>query len=386
MEEKRPSILIVDDTPKNLQVLGNTLKMSDYKVEFAINGFKALEWIGKQSFDLILLDVMMPEMDGYEVCEKIRKDEQYNNLPIIFLTAKTDEESIVHGFKIGAQDYITKPFNTQELLVRVETQLELKMNREKLESVNKWLEDEVKKRTEEIAQANVKLEKANKDLMGLDKAKTDFLTVISNEMRAPLNGILSTMHLLKDQVDSKELVNLISVLDTSVLKLERFSSYALEATALKTNKLELKNTKVNLYSLVEQCVIDLANKQKKQKVAIAYDLDEQIHVEADEKYFGKATRLILSNLLECAAPESEIKVSVANKPEKILIEFSSQGQSFTEDFINHEFEKKDAETNCYNPMGLDFNLVKLIVEAHKGSIFLNNENTGIKFIIELEVN
>jgi DNA-binding response OmpR family regulator len=118
---RKSKILIVDDNPKNIQVLANTLSNSDYEVEYTSNGYDAIDWVNKESFDLILLDVMMPEMDGYETCLKMKENPALKDLPIIFITASTDIESIVKGFDIGAVDYITKPFNKKELLARVNT-------------------------------------------------------------------------------------------------------------------------------------------------------------------------------------------------------------------------------------------------------------------------
>ncbi|TAL58987.1 MAG: response regulator, partial [Bacteroidetes bacterium] len=127
-----PLILIVDDNPKNLQVLGNYLQLEGYLVEFAMNGESALDWIRRAEFDLILLDIMMPGMDGFQVC-KITKNEPLNQkTPIIFLTAKVDTESIVNGFDLGAVDYVIKPFNQKELIARVKTQIEIKRSRDEI--------------------------------------------------------------------------------------------------------------------------------------------------------------------------------------------------------------------------------------------------------------
>ncbi|HOK50531.1 MAG TPA: response regulator, partial [Bacteroidales bacterium] len=131
---------MVDDNPKNLQLLGTTLRNEGFQVEFATNGRIALNWVSKKNFDLILLDIMMPELSGYEVCEQIRKIKEYDDVPIIFLTAKTEKESVVYGFKVGAQDYITKPFDTAELLARVRTHLELRYNKLELKNINHNLE------------------------------------------------------------------------------------------------------------------------------------------------------------------------------------------------------------------------------------------------------
>jgi len=123
---RRFKILIVDDAPKNIQVIANLLGDEEYDISYATNGRQALGHIKENNFDLVLLDVMMPEMNGYEVCREIKKSHMFKDMPIIFITAKTDEESLVEAFDAGAQDYITKPFNAAELLARVRTHLKLK--------------------------------------------------------------------------------------------------------------------------------------------------------------------------------------------------------------------------------------------------------------------
>ncbi len=123
---ERSLVLLVDDNPRNIQLLGNLLN-EYYKTAVALSGFEALAFVRKNRPDLILLDIMMPEMDGFEVCKELKKDTELKEIPVIFLTAKTDSETVVKGFKIGAKDYITKPFNHDELLARVKTHLDLKI-------------------------------------------------------------------------------------------------------------------------------------------------------------------------------------------------------------------------------------------------------------------
>ncbi|MBZ4682755.1 MAG: cyclic di-GMP phosphodiesterase [Fusobacteriaceae bacterium] len=153
MEEllKNQKILIVDDTPENIDVLAGVL--SDYKRTFALNGKKVLEKVFSDNPpDLILLDVMMPEMDGYEVCKILKQDYRSKNIPVIFITAKTNTEDEAYGLSLGAVDYINKPINPEIVKARVKTHLMLKIANEKLEKQNKELEKEVEKRTEKIAQ------------------------------------------------------------------------------------------------------------------------------------------------------------------------------------------------------------------------------------------
>ena len=128
-----PRILVVDDTPENLEIVGRTLEESHFDVYVAHSGQTALELLGKVSVDLVLLDVMMPEMDGFETCQAIKSDPAQRDTPVIFMTAKVDVESVIRGFKLGAADYIRKPFNLLELLARVQTQIELRQLRLRIE-------------------------------------------------------------------------------------------------------------------------------------------------------------------------------------------------------------------------------------------------------------
>ena len=124
--QKRFNILIVDDVPKNIQIIASLLGDEEYNISYATNGRQALEQVVENSFDLVLLDIMMPEMNGYEVCKEIKKIRFANEIPIIFITAKTDEDSLLEAFQAGGQDYVTKPFKAPELMARIKTHLKLK--------------------------------------------------------------------------------------------------------------------------------------------------------------------------------------------------------------------------------------------------------------------
>ncbi len=129
-ERKEINLLIVDDNPKNLQVLAALFSEEKYRVVVAQNGLQAIKSVEAIIPDLILLDVVMPEMDGFETCRQLKASPSMKDIPIIFLTAKTETEDIVKGFELGAIDYIAKPFNQFELFARVQTHLEIKFSRE----------------------------------------------------------------------------------------------------------------------------------------------------------------------------------------------------------------------------------------------------------------
>ena len=167
--DKGARILIVDDTLQNIQVLGTVLREENYQINVAQNGLQALDVVGKVSPDLILLDVMMPELDGFETCKRLKADAETRDIPVIFLTAKVETEDIVHGFELGAVDYVTKPFNATELLARVHTHLEIQRLRRELEQYNEQLEQKVQERTAEVRAAHQILERQVKELEGRDR-------------------------------------------------------------------------------------------------------------------------------------------------------------------------------------------------------------------------
>lgn len=129
MTDTRQLILVVDDKPRNLQFLGKLLSDNGYEVAMAQSGSQALRFVQKNEPHLILLDIMMPEMDGYEVCRRLKSAFSTRHIPIIFLTAKTDIEDVVKGFNLGGVDYVTKPFNSHELLARIKTHIEVQILR-----------------------------------------------------------------------------------------------------------------------------------------------------------------------------------------------------------------------------------------------------------------
>lgn len=149
MSSSRPLILIVDDNATNIDLLVSTLK-ADYRLGIAKNGPKALEYAGRNRPDLVLLDIMMPEMDGYEVCSRLKADPETATIPIIFITAMGKTVNKTRGFELGAVDYITKPFHAAEVKARVETHLSIAEMRLQLKSQNTILEQKVEQKTAEI--------------------------------------------------------------------------------------------------------------------------------------------------------------------------------------------------------------------------------------------
>jgi DNA-binding response OmpR family regulator len=162
--EKPPTrfkLLIVDDLPANIKVLGNSLQRDEYLISFTTSGEEAIDMAMKNGFDLILLDIMMPGMDGFEVCKHLKAENRTRQIPIIFITARTGKRDIVRGFQAGAVDYITKPFNAAELVARVQTHLELKHSKQIIQNQAEelsWTNKRLMKKNQKLEQALAEIE------------------------------------------------------------------------------------------------------------------------------------------------------------------------------------------------------------------------------------
>jgi two-component system, sensor histidine kinase and response regulator len=381
-QSSEPAILIVDDNPQNLQVLGKILQENKYEIEFAINGEVALVWLKKRQFDLILLDINMPGMNGFEVCRKIRSNPVMNNVPVIFLSADTDRESILKGFEFGAQDYVTKPFDSRELLARVRTHLALKDSLEKLEKLNMLLEEKVDERTQQLKEANLKLEALNLRLLDLDRAKTEFLNLISHQIRTPLNGIMGPLELLKDPVYGSEIGDLVEILDMSVKRLESFSLNALLITRLKTKQIVIKKDKIHLSNLITEVLDEEKEKFHSGNIQIRRS-DETAPdlITGEAELIKKCIGNILDNAILYSPKDSTIEINRYVEDQNIICEIKDDGKGFATGVIDQVFEifaTGDARKDNYTGIGLS--IAKMIMDVHGGSIIIGNNPGGGAFV------
>ena len=196
---QRPNILIVDDEPANIDMLGEVL-MPEHKIRVVVNGPEAIEIaLSSNPPDLILLDIMMPDMDGYEVCRRLKSDQRTSRIPIIFITAKSEEEDEHKGFQLGAVDYITKPFRLSVVQARVRTHVALKnyqdhmetmvrMQTENIRAANETLQREV----DERKKAQTMLEQTNRSLEeSLRRLQETQDNLIQSEKMAALGGLVA---------------------------------------------------------------------------------------------------------------------------------------------------------------------------------------------------
>jgi two-component system, sensor histidine kinase and response regulator len=377
--ESQPSaILIVDDNPQNLQVLGTILRDNNYKIEFSISGEAALKWLDSRHFDLILLDINMPGMGGFEVCRKLRSNPVMDNVPIIFLSADTDRESILKGFELGAQDYVTKPFDSRELLVRVRTQLKLKDSLEKLEKFNKSLEDKVIERTSQLNESLEKLETLNLKLTGLDKVKTDFLNLISHEIRTPLNGIVGILGVLRSPIYTHEISDLIEMLDTSVKRLEKFSLDALLITKLKTKPGTAKKKEINISNLIDDILIEDKKRIQPGNIQIKRTHGKLTGLISGEKeLIRKCIGNVLENAVRFSPDPGVVEIGCYDENEAVICEIKDKGKGFEKGAADKVFELFTTDIDYIdNRIGIGLPVARLIMDEHGGDIVIANSPGG----------
>ncbi len=227
-------ILVVDDVPDNVKLLSYDLEDDGYDVVTAYNGLQALNSIEKYKPDIILLDIMMPDLDGLEICRRLKKDPEYRNIPIILISAKGSDEDVVAGLDQGAMDYIVKPFNYPVVSARVRSAVRIKRYQDM------------------INEMNVSLDEARTIAENMALSKSDFLAKMSHEIRTPMNGILGSVSLLDhDELNSeqRELVNVIHSSGNALLDL---INDILDYSKVEAGKLELDPKDFNLTKLVEE--------------------------------------------------------------------------------------------------------------------------------------
>ena len=193
----KSQIMAVDDQPANLKLLEELLSRQGYIVRSFPRGRLALEAAARNPPDLILLDINMPEMSGFKVCELLKADEKLACIPVIFLSALTDASDKVQAFQCGGVDYVTKPFQVDEVQARVQTHLKMHRLQTELQLHANHLEELVAARTCELAESQARLRV-------LDRAKSDFLKLIHHELRSPLNGLLGVGELALDELGESE--------------------------------------------------------------------------------------------------------------------------------------------------------------------------------------
>ena len=363
-KQTKPLILIAEDIPKNMEVVCNILRKEGYRVAMAGNGRQALQMVSNVKPDLILLDIMMPEMDGFEACRHLKKAPETKDIPVMFLTAKTDTIEIVKGFKLGAEDYITKPFKGAELLSRIKTHLELKFSREALKELN-----------------------ATKD---------KFFSIIAHDLKDPLQFLLLSADSLYNRYDSFDETrrkDYIHRFHTSSQQLSALLENLLVWARSQSGNIKIKPGKIDVGTLAAESIDLLKGNAQKKDIELSSQIGPGTFAFADKNMIRTVLRNLISNAVKFTPPGGKVKVNALNstKGDWLEISVSDTGVGINEQDITGLFridvKKSTRGTDNEKGTGLGLILCKEFVEKNNGSIRVTSTpGKGSCFTFTLPVN
>ncbi|SHF41241.1 His Kinase A (phospho-acceptor) domain-containing protein [Mariniphaga anaerophila] len=360
MKKEMPIILIVDDVPKNIQVLGILLRKFECELAVAMSGEQALKTIAKVKPDLILLDIMMPGMDGHEVCRRLKKNVETKDIPVIFLSAKSEADDIITGFDLGAVDYITKPFIGSELIARVKTHLALKEMKESLE--------------EEIG------------------TKNKFFSIISHDLRGSFGIILSFVQLLqnnRDSLTSGETNELLDDIESTTKNTMGLLENLLEWARSQTGKIGFNPVKLELEDLVDETIRTSSDIARTKNIALSSSTDVQ-EIYADKNMLLLILRNLVSNAIKFTPGGGTVSVGSELSDGAVKISVADSGVGMDSKKISKLFKVDNRittpGTNNEQGNGLGLILCKEFVSFHGGKIGIDSvpdKGTTVWFTLPL---
>jgi CheY-like chemotaxis protein len=380
-------ILIVDDNAQNVQILGKMLSQHYSNIEFAVDGKSALEWINNKKFDIILLDIMLPDINGIEICKMTRKSGLNDDIPIIFLSADNDKQTILQGFEAGGQDYITKPFDNMEMLARVQTHLLLRKSVLEVKELNETLEEKVKLRTLELEKALAKADAS-------DKLKSAFIGNISHEVRTPLNGILGFASLLaKGSIpdDKKELF--LDLVNQSGERLIKTITDYMDISLLVSGNIKAEDSEFNPVKLLQNFYTKY--KPLCENKGLTFDFIyppelTELTIFSDNSLFEKTIEQLIDNALKFTYT-GEVKLELNFNDSYLICSVQDTGIGIKPeiyDWLFKPFNPGEASlVRSYEGSGLGLAIAKGFVNLLAGEIsFTSEAGKGTAFQVKIPAN
>jgi len=362
-------VLIVDDVMSNVLLLKVLLTNEKYNIATAGNGTEALAQVEAETPDLILLDVMMPDMDGFEVAQRLKKDPLTAEIPIIFLTALNSTGDIVKGFQVGANDFISKPFNKEELLIRVKHQVSL------IEAKRIIL---------------AKTEELRRTIIGRDK----LYSVIAHDLRSPMGSIKMVLNMLilnlpSDKIGD-EMYELLTMANQTTEDVFALLDNLLKWTKSQIGKLKVVYQEIDLVEVVEGVIEIFTMVAGLKKIQIKLQAPEELEVNADIDMVKTVVRNLLSNALKFSNEGSEVLVKVEAIDGLAVVSVQDHGCGIDEEsqkkLLHTDTHYSTFGTNNEEGSGLGLLLVQDFVQKNGGDLwFTSKKGEGSIFGFNLPI-
>ena len=406
--KKQVNILVVDDRDENLMALEAVLADPSYRLVRARSGREALKEVLDQDFALILLDVVMPGVDGYETATLIRERPRSRQTPIIFLTANDFGVNYVfRGYTVGAVDYLVKPVPPDVLRSKVAVFVELFRRQEALRIGQEKLEERIAERTKELASANLalsaeieeraKIEKERVQLLKREQAarleaeranrlKDEFLATLSHELRTPLNAIMGWAHVLTQSSHDRDTVQRAStVIRQNATSQAQLIDDILDVSRIVGGRLVIESGLVPVKRVVEDAVNSLMPAAQAKSITVHSDLADGLNVLGDRDRLQQVVWNLVSNAFKFTPKGGSVTVTLAERDGDVYIEVADTGIGIPAEFLPFVFDRfRQADSSMsrrHNGLGLGMAIVRHLVELHGGTVAVESggENKGTTF-------
>jgi len=363
-----PSILVVDDEPDNFDVIEAFLSDNEYQLHYASNGQEALKSLHIFQPDVILLDVMMPEVDGITACRKIKSQPEWQSVPIIMVTALSDKEDLARCIQAGADDFISKPVNSTELRARVQSMLRIRQQYQSIQELSSLQENTIN-----VLQGS------------LDEMRGNLAMGLPHELNTPLNGIFGVLGILIDEhqeMDHDEISELLQLAKTSTLRLERVSRRYLsyvqlvrESNLQSTNNPAVSDQKDT--GFVTDEFMDGIAKAQAEQAGRTSDLSCQFaiaEIVIRPSHIQMIIEELIDNAFKFSKPGTPVEISTQLLDQSLYLWISNQGRGMTQSQIKQigafvQFERRNYEQQG---LGLGLAIVQKLVERYKGELVINS--------------
>lgn len=350
MEEERAKILIVDDDPTNLNMLLDYLYQSGYKVLIAPDGEQALRQIDHLLPDLILLDIMMPGIDGFETCRRLKAQEKTRDIPVIFITALSDTTDKIEGFTVGGVDYITKPFQYEEVSIRIQTHLMLRQLQQELQQQNQRLQE-------------------------VNASKDKFFSIIAHDLRSPISALRELPGIILEHIENysrEDLIRLIMAQRDAAQNLFTLLDNLLTWANIQREQIDYIPQIIQLNELVAQNINLLLLNAENKQITLQNNVPESLSVYADYHMLNTILRNLITNAIKFTEAHGKIVVSAQQLDTMVSISVSDNGIGIAREDLSKIFridtKFKRRGTADEQGTGLGLILCQEFVKKHKGQI------------------